>query len=414
MNHPLLVTIDTNIFEAAKFDFGKESTLRQIGKHVKDKRIKVFLSDIVIKEVESHIREKVKEAHKELTSASKTIKKLYTGSHELNEILDAFLKREMIEEKLIDKEISVFKDFLKDIDAKIVEKKEMDSKDIEEVFDAYFKIEAPFENRKEKRKEFPDAFIVRQILGFCEKEENNSRCVAVVSDDKGFIEACKKVCKDNNNGVELVDFKSLKELFDAIIKMTNIVMYNKIIKRIDDNIEKIKEQIYLALTKEDEDDDYDDDDYDDDDGDDDAVCQVIGGEIPVDYKGREYLFYCNEIWITDVQDIKISKTEITKIEEIELRTKRKRIKVLFTVICDASVYAEGEYFATELSIKEKPVLECDDPVEFETKHRVELKCDFEFDLDSDCLKFKLKSIEDEILLNKDSEDRFREWTKSND
>ena len=398
MNHPLLVTIDTNIFEAAKFDFGRESTLRQICKHVEDKRIEVFLSDIVKEEVESHIREKVKEAHKELTSASKTIKKLYTGSHELNEILDAFLKREMIEEKLIDKEISVFKDFLKDIDAKIVEKKEMDSKDIEEVFDAYFKIEAPFENRKEKRKEFPDAFIVRQILGFCEKEENNSRCVAVVSDDKGFIEACKKVCKDNNNGVELVGFKSLKELFDAIIKMTDIVMYSKIIKRIADNIEKIKEQIYLALIN---------DDYDDDD--DDAVCKVIGGEAIFTYKGREYLYDCNEIWITDVQDIKISKTEITKIEEIELETKRKRIKGLFTAICDASVYAEGEYFATELSIKEKPELECDDPEVIETKHRIELNCDFEFDLDSDCLEFKLKSIENEIRLNKDSEARF--WKK---
>lgn len=412
MNHPLLVTIDTNIFEAAKFDFGKESTLRQICKHVKDKRIKVFLSDIVKKEVESHIREKVKEAHKELMGTSKTIKKLYTGSHRLNEKLDDFLKRKAIEEELIHIEIKAFNKFLKDIGAKIVEKKEMDSKDIEEVFDAYFKMEAPFENRKEKRKEFPDAFIVRQILRFCEKKANNSRCVAVVSDDKGFIEACKEVCKDNNNGVELVDFKSLKELFDAIIKMTDIVMYNEIKKRIADNIEKIKELIYLALTKDDDDDEDDDDD--DDDVDDDAVCKVIGGEIPVAYKGREYLFDCNEIWITDAQDIEVSKTEIIKIEEIESETKRKRVKVLFTVTCDASIYAEGEYFATELSIKEKPVLECDDPVEFVTKHRVELKCDFEFDPDSDCLKFKLKSIEDEILLNKDSQDRFRKWEKSND
>lgn len=398
MNHPLLVTIDTNIFEAAKFDFGKESTLHQICKHVEAKRIEVFLSDIVKKEVKSHIREKVKEACKELIGTSKTIKKLYTGSHELNEILDNFLKREVIEEKLIDKEISVFEGFLEDIGATIIKLKEMDSKDIEEVFDAYFKIEAPFENRKEKRKEFPDAFIVRQILRFCEKKENNSCCVAVVSDDKGFIEACKEVCKDNNNGVELVDFKSLKELFDAIIKMTDIVMYNKIIKRIADNIEKIKEQIYLALINDDDDDD-----------DDDAVCKVIGGEAIFTYKGREYLYDCNEIWITDVQDIKIRKTEITKIEEIELGTKRKRIKVLFTAICDASVYAEGEYFATELSIKEKPELECDDPEVIETKHRIELNCDFEFDLDSDCLEFKLKSIENEIRLNKDSEARF--WKK---
>lgn len=59
IKYPLNVTIDTNIFEANKFDFGTDSTLSLLVKNVQNGKIKLVLSDIVIREVEKHIYRRV-------------------------------------------------------------------------------------------------------------------------------------------------------------------------------------------------------------------------------------------------------------------------------------------------------------------------------------------------------------------
>ena len=55
INYPLNVTIDTNIFEENKFDFGPDGTMNLLIKNVQNGKIKLVLSNIVIKEVEKHI-----------------------------------------------------------------------------------------------------------------------------------------------------------------------------------------------------------------------------------------------------------------------------------------------------------------------------------------------------------------------
>ena len=47
--YPLAVTIDTNIFDAARFDLCDTSTLKILENYVKSGKIKVVLSDIVVK-----------------------------------------------------------------------------------------------------------------------------------------------------------------------------------------------------------------------------------------------------------------------------------------------------------------------------------------------------------------------------
>ena len=46
--YPLAVTIDTNIFDAAKFDLCDASPLKTLENYVKNGKIKVVLSDIVV------------------------------------------------------------------------------------------------------------------------------------------------------------------------------------------------------------------------------------------------------------------------------------------------------------------------------------------------------------------------------
>lgn len=59
-NYPLIVTIDTNIFDAKKYDLSKGSTLQMLKKYVDDGIIQVVLSEIVVKESKKHIAKQVK------------------------------------------------------------------------------------------------------------------------------------------------------------------------------------------------------------------------------------------------------------------------------------------------------------------------------------------------------------------
>ena len=59
--YPLSVTVDTNIFDAAKFDLSENSTIRLLENYVKDGKIQVVLSDIVIRESKSTFRIKSRE-----------------------------------------------------------------------------------------------------------------------------------------------------------------------------------------------------------------------------------------------------------------------------------------------------------------------------------------------------------------
>ena len=58
--YPLAVTIDTNIFDAAKFDLCDTSPLKTLENYVKNGKIKVVLSDIVVRESKRHIADQIK------------------------------------------------------------------------------------------------------------------------------------------------------------------------------------------------------------------------------------------------------------------------------------------------------------------------------------------------------------------
>ena len=53
IKYPIYVTIDTNILDAANFDFNEKSTLQLLVNYVG--KVKVVLSNIVVKEAEKHI-----------------------------------------------------------------------------------------------------------------------------------------------------------------------------------------------------------------------------------------------------------------------------------------------------------------------------------------------------------------------
>lgn len=56
IKYPLYVTIDTNIFDSTGYDLGRDSALGHLYSYVQSGKIKVVLSNIVIRESQRHIK----------------------------------------------------------------------------------------------------------------------------------------------------------------------------------------------------------------------------------------------------------------------------------------------------------------------------------------------------------------------
>ena len=202
--YPLAVTIDTNIFDAAKFDLCDTSSLKTLENYVKNGKIKVVLSDIVVRESKRHIADQVKKICGIMRKARATALEGST-EHLINTIgLGEILRIITNKDELISKGEEMFDDFLRTINAEILG---ADLIDVGLILGDYFETKPPFENGEKKKSEFPDAFIAQQIRKrFGETEE-----VVIVSNDKGFIRACRE--SENH-----LFFNSLGELYNAISK----------------------------------------------------------------------------------------------------------------------------------------------------------------------------------------------------
>ena len=202
--YPLAVTIDTNIFDAAKFDLCDASPLKTLENYVKNGKIKVVLSDIVVRESKRHIADQIKKIcgimRKARAAALEESTEHLISTIGLGEILRIVTNKG----ELISKGEEMFDDFLRTINTEILG---ADLIDVGLVLGDYFKTKPPFENSEKKKSEFPDAFIAQQIRKrFGETEE-----VVIISNDKGFIRACGE--SENH-----LFFSSLGKLYNAISK----------------------------------------------------------------------------------------------------------------------------------------------------------------------------------------------------
>lgn len=218
LKYPIPVTIDTNVFDAAKYDFSENSTLSLLINYVQKGKIKIVLSDIVIREAKKHICEQASKlcgiARKLRTEAlNESTENLidYVGLHRLLEISN--------KKEIVDKATELFENFIKNINAEILS---LDLINLDAILDDYFSINPPFESSEKKRKEFPDAFIANQIR----KKFGEDEMVAIISNDKGF----KKACQYTPNHLF---FDTLGDLYDKINKEEKIA-YNETIDIIKD------------------------------------------------------------------------------------------------------------------------------------------------------------------------------------
>ena len=132
--YPLSVTVDTNIFDAAKFDLSENSTIRLLENYVKDGKIQVVLSDIVIRESKKHISDQIKRVCGIIRQSRTDILKVstenlikYVG---LNEILNVVRNKDA----LTAKGEQIFDNFVSAINAEILGAELIDVNSILELY----------------------------------------------------------------------------------------------------------------------------------------------------------------------------------------------------------------------------------------------------------------------------------------
>ena len=333
--YPLAVTIDTNIFDAAKFNLGDASTLRILENYVRRGKIKVVLSDIVVRESKRHIAARVKEVCGIVNTARNSALKVYNehlissiGMNEMFRIVES-------EDDIIAKEEKVFDDFLCAIDAEILG---TDLIDINSVLSDYFGAKPPFEESGKKKSEFPDAFIAQQIRNrFGETE-----IVIIVSNDKGFIRACQE-------SENCLFFNSLGALYNAISKEDAAY---------DDTIAVIKE-LQLRISA--------------------AVNEYIKDNENIDVNGLSYDkdgiesgYDYNEFYLHGISDVTFSVHSVDEISD--------NISIV-TLSCKADIFADCYYedYANAPWDPEEKEYVFVDTIKMREEHKARFGCRIEID-----------------------------------
>ena len=340
--YPLVVTIDTNIFDAAKYNLSDASTLRILENHVKSGKIKVVLSDIVVQESKRHIAARVKEVCGIVNIARNSALKVYNehlissiGMNEMFRIVES-------EDDIIAKEEKVFDDFLCAIDAEILG---TDLIDINSVLSDYFGAKPPFEESGKKKSEFPDAFIAQQIRNRFGETET----VVIVSNDKGFIRACRE--SENH-----LFFNSLGALYNAISKEDAAY---------DDTIAVIKE-LQLRISA--------------------AVKEYIKGNENIDVHGLSYDkdgiesgYDYSEVYLHSISDVTFSVHSVDEISE--------NIS-LVTLSCKADISADCYYedYANAPWNPEEKECVFVDTIQMREEHKARFGCRIEIDREAKTFK----------------------------
>lgn len=213
IKYPIYVTLDTNILDAANFDFNEKSTLQLLVNYVRKGKVKVVLSNIVVKEAEKHISKRGAALYSLMRNLRKDALKTATDYQikqlGLGHILNLGINKAEISQKSID----LLYKYIADLNAEILDISKIN---LDAIIDDYFEIRAPFQTGEKKRKEFPDAFIANQIRERFGHEE----MVAIISDDKGFKEACQPW---NNH----LFFSSLGDLYGEMNKQEEFYVATK-------------------------------------------------------------------------------------------------------------------------------------------------------------------------------------------
>ena len=134
LKYPITITIDTNIFDSTKYDLSDDSKLQVLLKLVKENKVKVVLSDIVLREVLAHLEKKSIKVYSQIRENRNQLLKI-ANENLINSVgLEKYIEipdREKIIKLASDK----FNLYISELNAEILESS---SANIQEIVDDYF------------------------------------------------------------------------------------------------------------------------------------------------------------------------------------------------------------------------------------------------------------------------------------
>lgn len=359
-NFPLSVFLDTNIFKSAKYDFSDHGILALLKKHIESNETILFLSNIVIHEVEKHIRLDASALATLFRNAQKEAKNILSANVTC-EVPFTTLFASATEEVIRGALLNEFHKFIAESKAICLDNTGIN---IQEILNNYFAGNPPFGTKEDKKHEFPDALIISKLKSQFHKENP----LYIISKDKGFISAFDKA-----DGFYV--YSSIKELLNIINKQSEL--YNMITAYIQ------RDDVHLDLCQR-------------------LKDKIESEEISVDGMDCDRKGYCegyeyDETHLKDVTDVDFQLSSVDDIDEQ---------MVSVTINCKANISAICTYFDVDNSIW--------DPEEkeywhshygtIEEQHRPEFDCTIVFSIarNEENVNFTVSDLSFELVLDKDT------------
>lgn len=358
MDYPISVFLDTNIFIACKYNISEDSQLGILLRYIKAGKIKLFLSNIVKREVEAHICEDAESAvyyfEKALKDAKKCIAEKSLAKTSLRLCFDLPTK-ECVKGELKTK----FEEYLLDCNAIILDNQGVTC---DAILNDYFSGVAPFENREKKKHEFPDAIMVAKL----KEEFPQGKTLWVISDDDGFKEALR--CNSQFHCLS-----RLQELYNLINK--NDQIYQEIETYFSCNMDQIHSIILKELEASD--------------------IEVDGTDC--DRKGTIEGFDYNETDILQISNLKVQLDSVDEISESD---------AIVTVRCSAhfSVYGSCDDFDSGIWDSEDKEYVFVPHYDVYEEHKADFYCELKlyFKEEIPNYSFSIKSVKCDVKLDQES------------
>ncbi|MBR2708499.1 MAG: DUF4935 domain-containing protein [Bacilli bacterium] len=208
--------IDTNAFHKIGYNFDQKNLIiSTLLKNIKDGKYKYYNLSVIDNEIISHLKQRGKNNENE-------IKKI--------KWLKNYLSKEEIENNCY-KDLKDYVEFKKKANAIDCGISEINP---ENIFNKYFKSEYPFENKKDKKSEFPDAFIAEYVNNMNIK---NNDIIYFITDDIGLNKALNE---------KILVYEDLP----SFLSETNNIdpyKFKEIEKYLKENIDTIQQNIFKKM-----------------------------------------------------------------------------------------------------------------------------------------------------------------------